>query len=261
MTLLNAFGPRIWIADGPHVNFFGFELPSRSAIVQLSDNTAWLWSPIAYSEELAREIEQTVGPISYLVSPNKIHWLFLDEWKQHYPNAKLYASPGLQARRVAKALKVDATLGEEADPAFVKDLDQVIFRGGVLDEVVFFHRASNTVIFADLIQRNDVSHMPAWKAWLMEVDDLVGPNGSTPREWRLSFCLTGNLEKAKQTLQTIVDHWKPERLIIAHGQCATEHATEIVKFNLRWMQPIREKCGCIPWSGQMNQEQHDSKDD
>jgi len=259
MTLLQAFAPDIWIVEGPEVDFFGFSYPTRMVAIRLTSGDAWLWSPIAYTKELAKEVEETVGPIAHLVSPNKIHWIFLKEWQDNYPQAAMYASPGLPERRIAKDLHFDKTLDDQTDPNYASDLDQIIFRGGVMDEVVFFHKSSRTVIFTDLIQRFDVSNMPGWKAWLMKAGGLVGPNGSTPRDWRLCFCLWGRLQQAKETLTKVLDTWQPQRLIIAHGECATEGATEIVKYNLRWMHPVRETCRCLPMS--QNNSEDDSKDD
>jgi hypothetical protein len=128
-----------------------------------------------------------------------------------------------------------------------------------MDEVVFFHRCSKTVIFCDLIQRFDVSTMSAWNRWLLKLDDLAGPHGSTPREWRFCFWWSGTLSQAKSTLeQKVLQEWQPCRLIIAHGECASQHADVIVKYNLRWMRPVREKFTCcVP----KQEQQQDTKED
>jgi hypothetical protein len=68
------------------------------------------------------------------------------------------------------------------------DIDQVVFRGSIaMEEVAFFHRASRTAIIGDLIQRHSVSKMSVWKGMVMRLDGLVGEDGSTPRDWRVSF--------------------------------------------------------------------------
>ena len=91
------------------------------------------------------------GTVRFLVSPNLLHHLFLGEWKAAYPDARLYASPGLRKKR--KDLAFDADLGDAPDPAWAADIDQVMVKGSPwLTEVVFFHRASGTAIFTDLIE-------------------------------------------------------------------------------------------------------------
>jgi hypothetical protein len=79
------------------------------------------------------------------VSPNKLHHLFLPEWKDRWPHARLYAAPGLGRKK--KRLHFDAELGDEPESLWMTDIDQVVFRGSfAMEEVVFFHRASRTAI-------------------------------------------------------------------------------------------------------------------
>jgi len=93
---LQEFGPDIWIVDGPTVAVGGFQYPTRMAVVRLSDGSAWTWSPVKLSDELASEIETAVGPVKHIVAPNKLHHLNLMEWSQRYPDARVYAPPGLK---------------------------------------------------------------------------------------------------------------------------------------------------------------------
>jgi hypothetical protein len=78
----------------------------------------------------------------------------------------------------------------------------------------------------------------------MKVDGLVGDKGSTPREWRLTFWWNGRLDLARAALDQVLWEWKPERLIIAHGACASENATQIAQECLQWIpdSPRRREC-------------------
>ena len=148
INVLREFGDAIWVSDGPILSFFGFDYPTRTVVIRLSDRSLFVWSPIKLSAELKREIDQ-LGPVRFLVSPNRLHHLFLADWKSTYPQARLYASPGL--RRKCKNLAFDAELADRAEAEWAADIDQVPLRGSMLTEVEFFHRASRTAIFADLI--------------------------------------------------------------------------------------------------------------
>ena len=55
--MLREFGPGIWITDGPVVSFFGFPYPTRMAVIKLSSGGLFVWSPIALSPALKREID------------------------------------------------------------------------------------------------------------------------------------------------------------------------------------------------------------
>lgn len=137
--MLVSFGQNLYFAEGPPVSFYGFPYPTRMAVARLSTGEAWVWSPIALTNELTESVE-SVGPVRYIVSPNKLHHLALAEWTSRWPDARLFAPPGLARKK--SNLRFDAELRDEPDIAWATDLDQVIFRGSfALEEVVFFHRA------------------------------------------------------------------------------------------------------------------------
>lgn len=227
--MLEAFGPSLYVADGPTVSFFGFPYPTRMAVVRLSDGNSWVWSPVALTEELAEAVE-AIGPVRYILSPNKIHHLFLSEWAERWPEAHLYAPPGLARRK--PDLQFNVELGDAPEAGWAGDIDQVIFRGSfAMEEVVFFHRASQTAIICDLIQRHPESKMSGLRGMLMRLDGLVGEHGSTPREWRATFLPRGPACAARDK----VLGWKPCRLLIAHGECAQTEATSIIAAALSWI--------------------------
>ena len=227
--MLEEFGPSLYVADGPNVPFLGFSYPTRMAVARLLDGSAWVWSPIALTAELERAVD-AIGPVRHIVSPNKIHHLFLKEWAERWPGARLYAPPGLAKRK--PEIHFDAELGDAADPAWAAEINQTIFRGSiVMEEVAFFHRPSRAAIFCDLVQRHDPAQMKGLKGTLMRLDGLVGERGSTPREWRASFLRRNPARVARARVLA----WQPERLLIAHGACAHKDATQILARALAWM--------------------------
>lgn len=227
--MLLPFGQDLYLADGPTVSFLGFPYPTRMAIARLSTGTVWVWSPVALTDALAAAVE-AVGPVSDIVTPNKLHHLFLPEWQRRWPEARLHAPPGLARRK--REVRFDDELGDDGDAHWKSDIDQVVFGGSfALTEVVFFHRASRSALFGDLIQRFPEAAATGWKGWLMRVDGLVGPRGSTPRDWRLSFVSRARARAARRT----VLGWHPERLVIAHGECATAGASAIIAAALDWI--------------------------
>jgi hypothetical protein len=230
MALQN-IGDEIWIADGPTVSFYGFPYPTRMAIVRLGNGDLWVWSPIALDPTLRSTIDG-LGTVRHLVSPNKIHHLFLGEWAEAWPEARLYASPGLARRR--RDLMFSAELGEAPEPAWDGQIDQVVIGGSVvMNEVVFFHRRSSTCLVCDLVQRHDPSGQTGWKRCAMRLDGLVGPDGSTPREWRLTFL---DRARARAAVRTALS-WAPEQLVIAHGRWARTDGTAALRNSLRWLRP------------------------
>jgi hypothetical protein len=227
--LLTEVARDIWIADGPSVPFLGVPYPTRTTLVRLGDGGLWVCSPIHLTPQLKARVDE-LGPVRHLVSPNKIHHLAMGDWARTWPDAQLYASPGLARRR--RDLSFHGVLGDHADAAWVRDIDQVIFHGSFfMEEVVFFHRSSQTAIVTDLVQRFDPTTLGTWQRAYMKLDGLVGPNGSTPREWRLSFWNRAAVRCAKCK----VLGWNPRHVIIAHGEWVRDHGRDVLERALAWM--------------------------
>ncbi|NQU38169.1 MAG: hypothetical protein HQ526_11330, partial [Actinobacteria bacterium] len=106
-----------------------------------------------------------------------------------------------------------------------------------MEEVLFFHRASRTLLVTDLIQKFAPEDLSGPQRLLMRLDGLLGPDGSTPREWRLSFW---NRRAARSAVQTALA-WNPERVVLAHGPLVEEGGTAIVEGSLRWLKVMRTK--------------------
>ena len=188
-----------------------------------------MWSPVALTDEILSSV-QRIGPVRHIVSPNKIHHIFLAEWCKRWPDARVYAPPGLAERK--PDLDFDVILSDQPDPEWAADIDQVIFRGSLsMEEVVFFHRQSRTAIFCDLIQRFPEATAKGWRGVLMRLNSLVGEQGSTPREWRATFFRRSKARAAREKVLS----WKPQRLLIAHGECAQTGASAIIEKALSWI--------------------------
>ena len=226
---LMQFGPEIWIADGPVTSFYSFAYPTRMAVIRLSDGGLFVWSPIALSDALWASVG-SLGPVRHLVSPNALHHLFLGQWKSAFPAARLYASPRLRRKR--KDLTFDADLGDAAVPNWATDIDQAVVHGSfALTEVVFFHRTSRTVLFADLIQNFPRDWFKGWRGLLARHDGIVAPNPGAPREWRASFL---NRRAAQVSLHKVLA-WPIEQVLIAHGDLPTEDAAAVVRRSFTWL--------------------------
>ena len=244
---MQRFAPRVWMVEGPTVHLFGFPYPTRMVAIRLIDGSAWIWSPIALSDDLAVQIEKFVGQVRYIVSPNnRIRGSFLKEWQERFPKAKIYAPPGLAHREILKDIKIHATLSEDQRPEFADEIDQLIFQAGMLDEVVFFHKPSKAVIFSDLIQRHFEDDQRGLPGWWMRVLGLVGPTGSTPKEWSFAFWIYGKLPDARKKLDVILEDWKPEGMIIAHGEVAPEAACVVIENALSWIPKEPKPFLCLP---------------
>jgi hypothetical protein len=225
----------LWIAEGEPVGFYGIPYPTRSVIARLESGDLWVWSPIKLTAALRSEVDR-LGPVRHLVSPNKLHHLYLQEWKAAYPEASLWGPQSTIRKR--PDLSFRGVLQDNPPPEWLPDIDQAWFRGSfAMDEIVFFHRPSASVIVADLIQAfSDRFLRQHWGAWrfLARLDGLTQDQASAPFEWRLSFINRAPARRAREKML----RWNCERVIIAHGEWARTGGHGFLAKSFRWLGPL-----------------------
>ncbi len=206
----------IWIVDGPQIRFARMPFPTRMTIIRLSNGDLFIHSPTPLTVSLRQEIDQ-LGAVRHLVSPNFIHYWWIGEWHEAYREAMRWASPNVRPRAAKHGIEFDRDLGDEADPAWAAEIDQLIIRGSrAITEVEFFHKRSRTLILTDMIENFEPSRLhPAWWRWLIKLAGITDPDGKTPIDIYLSFL--GKRDKLRAAVQRMID-WKPRRIILAHGR-------------------------------------------
>lgn len=228
---LEPVGRNIWTYEGGEVSFYGFPFPTRMTVIQLPDNRLWIHSPEKLNEALQDELA-ALGEVRYLISPNKLHNLFLQEWLEAYPGAKSYSAPGLAKKR--KDLRFDFELLDAAPGEWQDVIAQTIFRGSpAMEEAVFFHKPSSTLIVTDLIENFDPDTLNWWQKRLANFAGILSPHGKTPIDWRASF-MFGDIQQARHSLQKILS-WQPEQLILSHGECVLGGATKFLTESFHWL--------------------------
>ena len=75
--MLEQLGSNLWFAGGGIVSFNGIACPTRMAVIRLADGGLWLWSPVEETAAIEHEV-RALGPVRHIVSPNKLHHLFLE---------------------------------------------------------------------------------------------------------------------------------------------------------------------------------------
>ncbi len=230
MTVLQKIDENIWLCDGSTVSWFGMSFTTRMTIIRLDSGKLWIHSPVKVSEEIVKEVQE-LGEVGYLISPNKIHHLFIQDWLALYPDAKAYSSPGLEEKR--KDIQFDSALTDTAETDWENEIEQLIFKGSrVMEEVVFFHKKSRTLILADLIENFHPNYLTGFRKAIAKIGGVVSPNGRTPLDWRATFIF--NKAKARGSLQVMLN-WQPERIVISHGECIDTDALAFLKRSFSWL--------------------------
>ena len=230
---LEIVGESIWLAEGEIVSFYGFPYPTRSVVIRLSNGDLWIWSPITLTPDLKEDID-ACGRVRHLVSPNKLHHLYLRDWKSAYPDAILWGPESTIRKR--KDLGFTDALTDVPPPDWHDEIDQAWFRGSrAMDEIVFFHRRSGTAIIADLSENfTDEFLRTHWSRpaqVLARLWKITVGYGYAPLELRWTWF---NRKPAREALKKLVS-WEPGRVIMAHGEWQKENGKAYIEQAFAWL--------------------------
>jgi hypothetical protein len=187
------------------------DFPRRTTIVRLGDGTLWVHNVNALDRPGVRKAVDALGPVRHIVAPNKFHHFWVGRWKSDYPEATVYAARGLAKKK--PDLPLDHTLGEAPPESWGGELDMLQTEGHpALNEVVFYHRPSRTLILTDWVF-NVGSHEPLLTRWLFRLNGCY----CRLRPSRLFRSLAKDREAIRRTTEAICDRWDFGRVVMAHG--------------------------------------------
>lgn len=216
----------LWITDSP-LRFLGLEVGARMTVVRLPGGKLLLHSPIAATADLIRDVK-ALGPVGYLVAPNRLHHLFVDEWQRASPDASTYVAPGLDTKRAD--LAITGVLADESEPGWKDSIDQVLLGGfPFANEVVFFHRASATLIATDLAFNIGPSSPP-----LTRLAFRLGGTYGRLSPTLLERILVRDRAAFRQSLERILA-WPFERVVVAHGEVSETGGREDLIRSYSWV--------------------------
>lgn len=237
LNTLKSVAPGLWVVDGPLTSLdapmgLRVSFPTRMTVVQLTGGGLWCHSPTAAEPSLFAALDR-LGPVEHLVSPNKLHYAHIAAWKRQYPRATAWASPGVRERAASQRAEIDfnADLNDNPPHAWAQDLDQLRFSGSsVMEEFVFFHCASRTLILTDLIENFEPAKLPWFLRWMGRLGGVLDPDGKTPLDWRMTFYKAD----ARICLARMLA-WHPQQIILAHGRYYTQNAEAELRRAFRWL--------------------------
>jgi hypothetical protein len=151
--------------------------------------------------------------------------LFAAAAKERYPNARLWASPGLLDPR--PRFSIDAPLSEDGLP-WKNELTTIHLDGTpAIDEYVFFHGRSRTLVCADMVV--NVTSEPSWLTRQLYRALGVWRRPGPTRYWRF---MTRDRAAAAAALDRVLA-CNPTRVVMAHGDIVDKDAVAWLRTALR----------------------------
>ncbi|MEM1242252.1 MAG: DUF4336 domain-containing protein [Cyanobacteria bacterium P01_H01_bin.26] len=230
MTIV-AVTDNLWVVRQP-LRFLGLEIGTRMTIARLNNGDLVLISPIALDEQHRHHVDE-LGTVQHIIAPNLFHHLYVQQAQTLYPGATTWGVEGLANK--CPELNIDALVNQTE--SFNNELDYFPFQGfGVIlpqgiflvNETVFFHRSSRTLILTDTAFNFDQSYSLVTQ---LAVRTLGSFNSLRPT--RLEKWGTRDKDKVADSARRVLA-WDFDRVIPAHGSIIETGGKDAFKAGYEW---------------------------
>ena len=236
LNVLKPVADNLWIIDGPCIPFgpklLQMQFPTRMVIVRLEGGKLFLHSPTPITPALRREVE-ALGEVKWIIAPNRIHYWWLPDWYEAFPEADVYLAPKIREQAKGRIDFDTLELTDNSGYPWDQELSTIGAEGSFMTEFVFFHHASKSLLISDIIENFEQEKLGSWwLRWLTKIAGVQDPDGTMPKDMRRTF------RKHKAGLKAAVEtmiRWQPERVIMAHGRWYERDGTTELKRAFRWL--------------------------
>jgi Domain of unknown function (DUF4336) len=230
--MLHSLTDNLWTMEYP-VKFYGLPLTTRMTVIRLSSGQVVIISPVPISASVQPQIN-AIGPVKIIIAPNLYHHLFVQDALTIYPEAEFWAVEGLATKR--PDLKSDRDLTEiegHLEDLYYREFKSFRVlepRGNcALNEYVFFHSSSRTLILTDSAFHFDAQSSPLLQTLARLIGFYDKLQASVLEKWALR-----DRQAAKATIEKILS-WDFDRVIVAHGSVVESKAKVQLKAGYEWL--------------------------
>ncbi len=217
--MLAQHAPDLWTVD--HALTVGGFLPmgTRTTVIRLADGRLVLVAPGDLSDADLAAI-RALGPVAAIVAPNLLHHLFLAKAAAAFPDAEVWAAPGVEKKVKRELRPLDGRGGPwtgTLETHRVEGADK-------LGETVLFDPRSRTLVLTDLCF--NLRNVEGWFARAhLKMLDAYGKFGP-------SFLMRNVYTSDKAALRRSVDRlldWDFDRVIVTHGEVLPSGGREALR--------------------------------
>eukprot|EP00127_Corallochytrium_limacisporum_P006574 Clim_evm3s231 gene=Clim_evmTU3s231 len=209
---------------------WGGNAHARSTFIVLSTGKLLVYTPGPCTDDIVKECNK-LGTVSYIITPNRFHHLYVCDWLKKYPEAQAWVAQGLKTKRAdlfdtCSAQVHEVKKQEDLDTApFAKECNLQYVTGSKLREIVVMDKASKTLLVADSFFHN---HPDMSSGLVNGYLWLFGAFGENTWPWHFRALLPGDKELLKACWDSILA-WQPENTVPAHGRATYGDATAHLK--------------------------------
>lgn len=157
--------PNVVTFSVPFKRFGTVPIGGRGTVVKLTSGSLAVFSPVAMTDDVKAKLAELGGNVKYIIAPDIEHHIFITEWHQAYPEAKIIGPEGLPEKR-AEQSKTDPKIGNDEFAVVFKAEDKLNIRiddefdhdflyeyvhSHANKELVFLYKPEKIMVQADLM--------------------------------------------------------------------------------------------------------------
>ncbi|KAJ7636971.1 hypothetical protein FB45DRAFT_452762 [Roridomyces roridus] len=195
----------------------------RTTAIRLSTGDVWVLASTPLTKDTKEAIDK-MGPVKWIMAGDMVHYMYLAQFKEEYPEAKVIGVEKMKSEGVelAGAYGVDAP---DTKYGFEDEIRAVYFSGFKNKDVAWFHVESKTLVVADLM-----FNLPANEQYSKSKSNPRLPIFGSLTPWggihkHFVWGLGEDKAAMKRDAQTVLE-WGPERIIMCHGDVIETDGTK-----------------------------------
>ena len=241
-SVLTPAAPSVYTADRPFY-WNKIDVGCRMTVIELpvkgSKPDLWIHSPVALDGPLQKLLAE-IGTVRHVVSPNKEHVKFAPQWALAYPEAQMWACPGLMEQEPDTRWTQEIPYNTDSAElwpdiqALHSNCEVNPFTGKpFFNEVVFYHKPSQTLLTTDFFWNypaNDGvtnSNLESTETGPWELAPSVDPIPLGSKLWKFGMdqvykpfynnLMVQDKQSYQRIVDTILNKWDVATVIPAHG--------------------------------------------
>jgi len=210
----------VWTFSRPFLRAPLLPFGGRSIAVKLNDGSVWLLASTKADEETLSKIKE-IGPVKYIIAPDIEHYLNLADFHKAFPAAKVIGVDGHETKPALAEVKFAGIYGKDPEGTkygFEDEVSACYFSGFKNKDVAFCHKASKTLIEADLLlnlppnEQYSKSNLSP-HSWIPVIGSLA------PFTWAHRYAISMWISDHEVTRKhaTTVAGWDFDAIIPCHG--------------------------------------------
>lgn len=224
--MLTLLAENLWELNRP-LKAPGLRIDHRMSVLRLASGDLLVHSPVELDETLVTALT-ALGQVRHFVAPSLFHDMYWPAWFARYPQATFWGVPGLD--KALPKLHFTALLEPDRPTPWEAELPKLLIAGmPKLNEYVFFHPATRSLIVADLIFNLSADQGLVGKL-ILKANASYGKVACS----RIFRAFIKDRNAFRKSVEDVLE-WDIERIVLGHGDNVAQDGKQVLRQTFGWL--------------------------